>query len=449
MENSENGFGRQPPFSPEAEVAVLAAMLMSPDGVVGARATVKPNHFFREAHRRIFRAIEGLSDIGGAVDPISVSERLKDTGELEAAGGLKYIVELLDGAPTHRNVGTHAAIVRDKARLRGLIETASTVIRDCYNGNGRTASDVLAEAEERLTSILRDSEIGGGYRHISADLLDALDEIEEDSREEGGFSGLPTGFPMLDRKLGGLRPGDFTVLAGRPGMGKSAWAWKVAVTAARHGPVGICSLEMTIKELLKRGLSMQSGVNLRGEISRDGFRSLADATGFLTTLPIWIDDKPEGSLQDIRAKLRRLLLNSPIKLFIVDYLQLMDGDGENRTQQVSGISRALKQLARGTGIHILALSQLNRGVETRSPPRPRLSDLRDSGSIEQDADKVLLLWRREEYFDEKTPDHLKEKWRKRAEIIVAKQRNGPLGTFVQRFDAESTHFSELAEETFL
>lgn len=448
MEGAEYGF-RQPPFSSEAETAVLAAMLISPDAIVEARATVKQNHFYREANRRIFRAIEGISDVGGVVDVISLMERLKDTGELEAAGGSGYLADLLDGVPTHRNVGTHAAIVRDKARLRGLIEAASVVIRDCYNGNGRSASEVLTQAEESLSAIIRDSEIGTGYRHISASVLDALEEIEEDTRENGGFAGLPTGFPTLDRKLGGLRPGGLTVLAGRPGMGKSAWAWKVAVSAAKHGAVGICSLEMTELELLKRGLSIQSGVDLRSEISQDGFRSLVEASGFLNTLPIWIDDKPEGTLQDIRAKLRRLLLMAPIKLFIVDYLQLMDGDGENRTQQISGISRALKQLAREAGIHILALSQLSRAVETRSPPRPRLSDLRDSGSIEQDADKVLMLWRREYYFDDKTPDHLKEKWRKRAEIIIAKQRNGPTGTFVQRFEAETTHFSELAEETFL
>jgi len=449
LSGNGEGFDRKQPFSPEAEASVLSAMLMSPDAVVEARSVLRPEYFFRIANRRIYRAIEGLSDVGKSIDVIVLSERLKDTGELEAAGGLAYLTELLDAVPSARYVLRHAAIVRDKAKLRQLIEAASEVIRDCYNGGGRSASEVLEEAEGRLADVIRDSDIGSGYRLIREAISGALDEIEEDSRAPDGVAGLPTGFPSLDRMLGGLRPGGLTILAGRPGMGKSAWAWKAAVAASRKAPVGVCSLEMSETELLKRGLSMEGRVNLRSEISQDGFRSLGEALGYLQDLPIWIDDKPQGTLADIRAKLRRLLLVSPVKLFIVDYLQLMEGNGENRNQEVSTISRGLKKLARECDLHILALSQLARKVELRKPPRPILSDLRDSGSIEQDADKVLFLWRPEYYFDDKTPDSQKDKWRARAEIIIGKQRNGPTGSMVLRYEAETTHFSELAGDTFL
>lgn len=437
----------EPPWSENAEISVLGGVLVGRESdVLDARLIVKPDEFFREAHRTIYRAMLELIDEAAPTDIVSVSERLRSSGELDRAGGLEYLAELLDAVPTAASLTHHAKIVVDKARRRKIIDAATRTIREVYDGEETEA--VLENAERRFYE--SGAHLGAeGYLPASDGVAAALASMEEAKGRAGHVVGIPTGLPTLDRLTTGLRPGDLTLLAGRPGHGKTALAWQIVLGATKKGHgVAFASLEMSKEQLFQRGLAGLSGVPLQkiraGTADAEEVGKIAKAAARLDALPLWVDDNPAATVEGARAKIRQLRLRNPIELLVVDYLQLMAAPGaKNRNEEVSKISRGLKMLARELGVHVLALSQLSRDPEGRSDPEPKLSDLRDSGSLEQDADLVVFVIRPELYFSQKTTQDEWAKWQGKGSAILGKQRNGPTGHFVLRFDAKTTGYAEL------
>jgi len=442
------GFDRQPPFSPEAEVSVLGGMLIDRDAVARAVEVVRDSMFYREAHRRLYRSMVRLFERGDVIDVITLSEDLKKTGELDAAGGLPYLAELLDAVPTAANIEYHAKIVREKALLRHLIEAASTIIRDVYDQGERSVEEVLDEAEQRVFRVAQ-SHDRGGFLWIKEILWPTFEHIERLQESKSGITGVPTGFPDLDYLTSGFQRGDLCIVAGRPSMGKTSWVLNVAQSAAieHNVPVAIFSLEMSKEQLVQRFLCAEGRVDSqrlrRGALTDEEYKRLAAAAGHLNTAPVWIDDSPGNTVLEMRAKARRLKAETEIGLLVIDYMQLMSGHGraENRVQEVSEISRGLKALARELDVPVIALSQLSRAPEQRTDRRPQLSDLRESGSIEQDADLVMFLYRPEYYYGpvDKDGNSLEGK----SELVIAKQRNGPTGTVELYFHKDYTRFDSV------
>ena len=450
QQSPENpGYDRQPPFSPEAEASVLGGMLI--DGEAAARVVdfIDDSMFYREAHRRLFRAMARLFERGGVIDPITVSEELKKVGELEGAGGLDYLASLLDAVPTAANIEYHARIVRDKAILRRLIDAGQTIVRDVYDPGEREVGEILDQAEQRVFNVSQ-SRGREGFVWIKEVLWPTFEQIEQLQEIPDGVSGLATGFQELDRMTTGLQPGDLTIVAGRPSMGKTSWVLNVAqfVAIEREVPVAIFSLEMSKEQLVQRFLCAEARVDAlklrRGRLAGDEYPRLARAAGHLNAAPIWIDDSPTGNVLEMKAKARRLKAESDLGLVVVDYMQLMTGSTrkESRVQEVSEISRGLKALARELEVPLIALSQLSRAPEQRTDRRPQLSDLRESGSIEQDADIVMFLYRPEYYHgpSDKDGNSLEGK----AELIISKQRNGPTGTVDLFFHKTYTRFDSVS-----
>jgi replicative DNA helicase len=439
------GFDRQPPFSSVAEISVLGGMLLEPTAVDKATELVRDDMFFREAHRRLFRAMIRLSERGDVIDVITLSEELKNTAELDAAGGLAYLAELLDAVPTAANIEYHAKIVREKAMLRNLIEAASTIIRDVYDQGERSVEEVLDHAEQNVFKVSQAHERGGFVR-IKEILWPTFEHIEHLQQSKSGITGVPTGFSDLDKMTMGFQKGDLVIVAGRPSMGKTSWALNVAQSAAIEHEVGVAlfSLEMSKEQLVQRFLCAEGRVDAqrlrRGQLSSDEYQRLAAAAGHLNTASIWIDDSPGNTVLEMRAKARRLMAENKFGLLVIDYMQLMAShkSNENRTQEVSEISRGLKGLARELNVPVIALSQLSRAPEQRTDRRPQLSDLRESGSIEQDADLVMFLYRPEYYFG--TTDKDGASLEGKAELIVGKQRNGPTGSVDLFFHKAYTRF---------
>jgi replicative DNA helicase len=436
---------RQPPYAMEAEVSVLGGMLIDVDAVAKAVEVVDDGMFYREGHRRIFRAMARLFQRGDVVDPVTVSEELKKTEELDSAGGLPYLAELLDAVPTAANIEYHARIIRERALLRRLIEASSQIIRDAYEPGERSVEEVLDEAEHKVFQVAQSHE-REGFVWIKKILYPTFERIEQLQAAQGGITGVPTGFTDLDGKTGGFQRGDLVILAARPSMGKTAMVVTVALHAAiaQQTPVALFSLEMSKQQLVQRMLCSEALVDLgrllRGRLSDDDYVRLAQAAGHLNTAPIWIDDSGVLTVLEMRAKARRLKAEQPeLGLVIVDYLQLMQGhNAENRQQEVSEISRGLKALAKELHVPIIALSQLSRAPEQRSDHRPQLSDLRESGSLEQDADLVMFLYRPEYYVSDMEAQE--KNIVGKAELIIGKQRNGPTGTVELYFRKESTRF---------
>ncbi|MFC1660708.1 replicative DNA helicase [Gemmatimonadota bacterium] len=445
------GFDRHPPFSPEAEVSVLGGMLIDRDAVARAVEVVRDDMFYREAHRRLFRAMTRLFERGDVIDVITLSEELKTLGELEAAGGLPYLAELLDAVPTAANIEYHAKIVREKALLRHLIEAASRIIRDVYDQGERSVEEVLDEAEQRVFQVSQSHE-RGGFVWIKEILWPTFEHIERLQESKSGITGVPTGFSDIDRMTTGLQNGDLCIVAARPSMGKTSLILNIAQNAAieHKTPVAIFSLEMSKEQLVQRFLCAEGRVDSqrlrRGLLSADEYQRLAAAAGHLNTAPLWIDDSPGNTVLEMRAKARRLKAETDLGLLVVDYMQLMSGHGrtESRVQEVSEISRGLKALARELEIPVVALSQLSRAPEQRTDRRPQLSDLRESGSIEQDADVVMFLYRAEYYLGpmDKDGNSLEGK----AELTIAKQRNGPTGTVNLFFHKAYTRFDSVTAQ---
>ena len=424
-------------------------MLIDPEAVPRAVEILSDTMFSAEAHRRIFRAALGVFERGQAIDVIIVADELRKTDELEAVGGYDYLAELLDAVPTAANIEYHAGIVRDKALMRRLIDASSHIIRDVYEQGRRPVEEVVDEAEARIFQVATGHDRRGFVR-IKELLWPAFEHIEKLQEADGQLTGVNTGFDHLNHLTGGLQDGNLVIVAGRPSMGKTSWALNVARHAAgEQVPVGVFSLEMSNEELVQRLLCSDARVDAqklrRGKLSTEEIQRLAAAAGRLNTSPFWIDDSPGSTVLEVRAKARRLKAESQLGLLVIDYLQLMTGSrtSENRQQEVSEISRGLKALAKELEVPVVALSQLSRAPEQRADHRPQLSDLRESGSIEQDADLVMFLYRPEYYAEtDRDGNSLEGK----AELIVSKQRNGPTGVVPLYFHRAYTRFDNVIPE---
>ena len=447
-------YDRQPPYSLEAEFSVLGGMLIDNDAVARAVEVVDESMFYREANRRLFRAMVRLFERGEVVDVITLNEELKKADEVESAGGAPYLAELLDAVPTAANIDYHARIVRDKALLRRLIDAASDIIRDVHDQGERSVEQVMDQAEQRVFRVA-ESHDRQGFVWIKEILWPTFEHIERLQESAGGITGVPTGFKDLDRMTTGFQKGDLIIVAGRPSMGKTSWILNVAQSAAieHNVTVAIFSLEMSKEQLVQRFLCAEGRVDAqklrRGKMSPEEYQRLAASAGHLNTAPLWIDDSPGNTVLEMRAKARRLKAETDLGILIVDYMQLMSGsrraERENRTQEVSEISRGLKALARELEVPVVALSQLSRAPELRTDRRPQLSDLRDSGSIEQDADLVMFLYRPEYYFG--PVDNDGNSLDGKAELIVSKQRNGPTGLVELYFHKAYTRFDSVARKS--
>ncbi len=426
-------------------------MLIDGDAVAVAVEIIDDQAFYKEANRRIFRAMVRLYNRGEVIDAVTLSDDLKSREELEAAGGMAYLAQLVDAVPTAANIEYHCRILRDKSLLRRLIESASDIIRDAYEAAGGEVEETLDRAEQRVFEIAQVQQ-RSGFVWIKEILWPAFERIEELQRSPGAVTGVPTGFERLDYMTAGLQKSDLIVLAGRPSMGKTALALNFAQHAAIEAeiPVAVFSLEMSKESLVQRLLCSEGRVDSsrlrRGSLQDDEYQRLATAAGFLNTAPIWIDDTPAISALEVRAKARRLRAEVELGLIIVDYLQLMAGprNAENRQQEISAISRSLKAIAKELSVPILALSQLSRAPEQRADHRPILADLRESGAIEQDADLVLFIYREEVYRsrEELAQDPALEG---KAELIIGKQRNGPTGEIGLEFHKPYTRFVSAVE----
>lgn len=441
-------YDRQPPFSPEAEASVLGGMLIDGAAVAKAVEAVDDSMFYREAHRRLFRAMTRLFERGSVVDVITVSEELKKGNDLEQAGGLEYLATLLEAVPTAANLDYHARIVREKALLRRLIDAAHAIERDVHEPGERSVEEVLDQAEQRVFRV-SESRDRAGFVWIKEVLYPVFEHIERLLESPTDIPGLETGFRDLDRMTTGLHAGDLAIVAGRPAMGKTSWVLNVAQSVAieHEVPVAVFSLEMSKEQLVQRFLCAEGRVDAqrlrRGKLANEEYQRLARAVALLNTARIWIDDSATANVLEMKAKARRLKAEQDVGLVVVDYIQLMTGARrtDNRVQEVGEISRGLKSLARELEVPVVALSQLSRAPEQRPDRRPQLSDLRESGSIEQDADLVMFLYRQEYYHGptDKDGNSLKGK----AELIVAKQRNGPTGTVDLFFHKEYTRFDSM------
>jgi len=436
--------GRAVPWSQEAEQAVLGAMLLDQDAALLATELVLDDMFYREGHRRLFRAMVSLVERRTVIDPVTLRDELGRRGELDAVGGADYLSELVDAVPTAANLEYHARIVKDKAILRRLIETSTGIITEAYDGRS-TASDLLDKAESRIFQISQERG-NEGFARLKEMLWPTMERIEALQRSGKSITGVPSGFVDLDRLTSGFQPSELVIVAARPSMGKTAFCLNVATHAAVEGQgVAVFSLEMSRDQLVQRMLTAEARVDSQrvrqGGLRDADFTNLARAAGVLQSCPVWIDDTPSLSLLEMRSKARRLKAENDIKMVVVDYLQLMRSPeyAENRVQEISDISRSLKALARELEVPVVALSQLSRASEQRGGERrPILSDLRDSGAIEQDADLVLFI-HRPEYYDRED-----ESKKGMADIMLAKNRNGPTGDVQLRFSREYTRFDNFS-----
>jgi len=439
--------GRQAPWSNEAEQAVLGAMLLDQDAALKTAEFLDDTMFYREGHRLLFRAMIALTERGDVIDPVTLRDELARRGDLDRAGGIEYVSTLIDVVPTAANVEYHARIVRDKAVLRRLVEAATGIIQDVYEGH-TAAGEVLDNAEHRVFQVaqFRRAE---EFTRIKELIWPTMERIEQLQAGAGSVTGVPSGFTDLDRLTAGFQRADLIILAGRPSMGKTAFALNVVQHAAieHNVKVAIFSLEMSKDALVQRLLCSEGLVDAqrlrRGQLRDDDYPRLARAAGLLGQAPIWIDDSASLTPLAMRSKARRLKAEHDIGLVIVDYLQLMQGpsDSENRQQEISYISRSLKALAKELDIPVVALSQLSRAPEQRGGEhrRPQLSDLRESGAIEQDADVVCFIYR-QEFYDGPVDPKTNESIEGVAEVILGKQRNGPTGTAKLYFKKEFTRF---------
>lgn len=443
---------RSAPWSPDAEQAVLGAMLLDQDAALRAAELLDHAVFYKEAHRRLFRAMVALTEQRVVIDHVTLRDELVRRNELESAGGLEYIAELVDTVATAANLEHHARILREKSILRRLIEASTGIIQQAYEG--RTgASELLDQAEGRIFRISQERRTDG-FTRLKERLWPTMERIEMLHKSGTAVTGVPSGFADLDGLTSGFQKSELIIVAARPSMGKTAFCLNIATNAAHKGHgVAIFSLEMSKDSLVQRMLCAEAMIDSQavrqGRIRDSDYPKLARASGILQQCPIWIDDSPSLTLLEMRGKARRLRAEAEIGLVVVDYLQLMRSPeySDNRVQEISDISRSLKALARELEIPVIALSQLSRASEQRGGDRtPMLSDLRDSGAIEQDADVVIFIHRPEMYKD------LREKAESAgqnidglADIHLAKHRNGPTGNLKLHFHKAFTRFDSQSE----
>src|SRR3954462_11043276 len=435
------------PHNLEAERSVLGAILLHNDAFNLAAEVIDAEDFFRDAHRRIFDRMVRLQERGDAIDLVTLKEELNRTGELEEVGGPSDISALVDGVPRSTNVEHYARIIKEKATLRNLIYSANKIVANAYDAE-EEADTILDQAESAIFAIA-DKKIRDGFVSLKDLAESSLDTIEKLASRKELVTGVPTGFTDLDEMTSGLQPSDIVIIAARPSMGKTCLVMNMAqhVGTKTDMTVGIFSLEMSKEQLFLRMLTGEARIDahrLRGGFlgERDWGR-LSQAIGTLSEAKIYIDDTPSIGVLEMRAKCRRLQAEHGLHMVIIDYVQLMQGRGrfENRTLELASISRSLKGLAKELRVPILVLSQLSRASETRSDHRPQLSDLRESGALEQDADVVIFIYREDQYGDKNAPPTDAQGT---AELIIGKQRNGPTGVVRLAFIREFTRFENLA-----
>lgn len=440
-----NHIDKVPPHNLEAEMATLGAMLLDGEIIPEILEIIDASFFYKEEHRLIFESILSLFDARKTIDILTVSEDLRKKKIFETVGGAAYLTTLCDFVPSSANAVHYARIIKERGIVRSLITNATQIISAAYSGEEDVS--VLLDKAERLIFEISDRRIEGGYVHIKDIVKDGIELIESLYHKKSHVTGIPTGFHDFDLKTAGLQKGDLIVVAGRPSMGKSAFGTSIAanVAIAEKLPVAIFSLEMSKEQLMQRFLCAEAKVEVNrirtGFLAPAEWPILTGAAGRLSEAPIYIDDTPALNIFELRAKARRLKAHHNIELLIVDYLQLIRGVRRNdsRQQEISEISQSLKALAKELNVPIIAISQLSRAVESREGHRPKLSDLRESGAIEQDADVVVLLFREEYYAPSEENKGI-------AEVIIAKQRNGPVGNFNLTFLKEYTRFADMAQE---
>jgi replicative DNA helicase len=433
---------RVPPQNNEAEQSVLGAVFLSKEALITAIEILRPEDFYKTAHQRIFKTMQDLYDKGEPVDLVTVTAELQDHKLLDEVGGVPYLTEIASSVPTAANIEYYAKIVEEKSLLRRLILTATKIANEGYSREDEVG-EIIADAEKYILEIAQNRN-SGGFTPIRDVLLETYERIEFLSQRRGDVTGIPSGYPDLDKMTAGFQRSDLIILAARPSVGKTAFALNVAQNvAARAGEtVAIFSLEMAASQLVQRMICAEGNLDASrmrsGWLEEDDWQKLTMAIGTLAKAPIYIDDTPGVTVQDIRAKCRRLQAERGLGMILIDYLQLIHGrgKGDNRQQEVSEISRTLKGIARELNVPVIALSQLSRSVEQRQDKRPMMSDIRESGSIEQDADIVAFLYR-DDYYDKETEN------KNVIEIIIAKQRNGPTGTVELAFLKEYNKFVSL------
>lgn len=435
-------FGRVPPQSIEAEQSVIGSMLLDKEVIPVVTEVLKSEDFYRADHKEIFEAVMDLFDSGEPVDLITVSEQLKLRGTLDNIGGLEYLTNIASAVPTTANAKYYAKIVEEKSTLRKLIKASSEIVNLGYEAS-EELSYIVDKAEKSIFDVLQKRGTQG-FAPIKEVLVDAFNKLEELYNNKGHVTGIPTKFVDLDYKTSGLHNSDLILVAARPAMGKTAFALNIAQNAAVYSgvPVAIFSLEMSKDQLVSRILCSEAMVDSQkvktGKLEDDDWKKIARALGPLSEAPIYIDDTPGISISEIRAKCRRLKLEKNLGLVVIDYLQLMQGRGktESRQQEISDISRSLKILAKEINVPIITLSQLSRAPEQRADHRPILSDLRESGAIEQDADIVIFLYRDDYYNPETDKKNI-------AEVILAKHRSGSTGTVELTWLGAYTKFANI------
>ena len=446
--------GKVPPQAIDLEEAVLGAIMLEKDALAAIIDVIRPEAFYKDSHKTIFNSISRLFAKGEPVDILTVTNELKFTGELEIAGGPFYIAQLTNRVASSANTEFHARIILQKFIQRELIRISSEIIKDAYEDT-TDVFQLLDKAESQLFSV-GETNLRRNYLDMHSLIKDAVKNIETAKTKPGQFSGLPSGFTELDRITSGWQPSDLIIMAARPGMGKTAFVLTIArnIVVEHHAAVAVFSLEMSSVQLVTRLISAEAqlpGDKLRrGDLKDYEWEQLNSKINNLIDAPLFIDDTPSLSIFELRAKCRRLKAQHDIKLVIIDYIQLMsagmDRSGGNREQEISAISRALKSLAKELNIPVIALSQLNRSVEQRPNKKPLLSDLRESGAIEQDADMVLFIYRPEYY--NQTTNEAGDSTIGQAEISIAKHRNGALAEVKLQFISKYAKFVDYEENTY-
>ncbi|MDD5408549.1 MAG: replicative DNA helicase [Candidatus Omnitrophica bacterium] len=440
----ELNLDKLPPQNLDAEMAVLGSMLLDEEAVSVAVEKLDAGCFYKDTHRKIFQTISDLYNANKAVDLITLADALRKDNSLDEIGGASFLTSLANAVPTAANINHYAGIVREKYILRSLINNSTKIITVCHESEGNIAE--VVDTAERLIFEVSERKNQGTYQHLKEIVKDSIETIDRLYQNKAHVTGIPTGYIDFDIKTAGLQPSDLIIIAGRPSMGKSAFALGIAEYAGviEKVPTAVFSLEMSKEQLVQRMLCSHARVDAHkvrtGYLATSDWPRLTAAAGKLSEAPIYIDDTPAISVMELRARARRLKSHHGIKLIILDYMQLMRGSAmnmESRQQEISEISRSLKALARELSVPVIAISQLSRAVESRTDHRPQLSDLRESGAIEQDADVVVLILR-EEYYTP-SPDN-----QGIAEAIIAKQRNGPVGSLKLAFIKEFTRFDNLS-----
>jgi len=438
-----------PPQHIEAEQSVLGGLLLDNTSFDRIADALVADDFYRREHRLIFSAIATLCQAGTPADVVTVAGHLEKHGELEHAGGLAYLGSLANNTPSAANIAAYAAIVRERAILRRLIQASGEISAAAYSPEGLNAQEVLDRAEERILEISETGHRRGTFQPINTLLTQAVDRIDQLFRSESPYTGVPTGFTDLDGMTSGLQAGDLVIIAGRPSMGKTSLAMNIAENAAvgHKTPVAIFSLEMPGSQLAMRMMASLGRINAHkvrtGKLDDDDWPRLTSAVSLLNDAPLYIDDTAGITPMELRARARRLKREHGLGMIIVDYLQLMQSTEteENRATEISNITRSLKGLAKELEVPLIAMSQLNRSVESRTDKRPVMSDLRESGAIEQDADVILFIYR-DEVYNKESQD------KGTADVIIAKQRNGPTGEVRLTFLGEYTRFENYTSAGF-